>query len=51
VVEATTVKTHVKRVLAKLAARNRALAVIIAYAWGIVAPGSRSSGERGRGQL
>jgi DNA-binding NarL/FixJ family response regulator len=46
VVEETTVKTHVKRVLMKLDARDRVHAVILAYEWGIVAPGSggRESG-------
>jgi DNA-binding NarL/FixJ family response regulator len=38
-VEETTVKTHVKRVLMKLQARDRVHAVIFAYESGLVAPG------------
>jgi DNA-binding NarL/FixJ family response regulator len=40
VVEGTTVKSHVKRVLAKLGARDRVHAVILAYELGVIAPGS-----------
>jgi DNA-binding NarL/FixJ family response regulator len=36
-----TVKTHVKRVLAKLRARDRAQAVVFAYEAGLVTPGGR----------
>jgi DNA-binding NarL/FixJ family response regulator len=35
-----TVKTHVTRVLSKLALRDRVQVVIFAYEWGIVAPGT-----------
>ena len=38
VVEETTVKTHVKRVLSKLGVRDRVHAVIVAYETGVVAP-------------
>ena len=38
VVEETTVKTHVKRVLAKLGVRDRVHAVIVAYEVGLVEP-------------
>ncbi len=39
VVEPSTVKTHVHRVLAKLGARDRAQAVVAAYQSGLVEPG------------
>ncbi|HZX02099.1 response regulator transcription factor [Kribbella sp.] len=40
IVEESTVKTHVKRVLAKLELRDRIQAVILAYEAGIILPGS-----------
>ena len=46
VIEESTVKTHVKRILAKLAARDRVQAVIFAYETGLIRPGLRSSSRR-----
>jgi DNA-binding NarL/FixJ family response regulator len=41
VVEESTVKTHVKRILAKLDVRDRIHAVILAYETGVVRPGAQ----------
>jgi DNA-binding NarL/FixJ family response regulator len=45
VIGETTVKTHVTRILAKLALRDRAHAVIYGYETGLIRPGDRAASQ------
>jgi DNA-binding NarL/FixJ family response regulator len=49
VIEESTVKTHVKRILRKLRVRDRVQAVIFAYESGVTRPGAKATGPKRNG--